>query len=62
MLLALPKLVSLVVYNLGIEQHDFGIPSFQCYKRSSTFGSRYDSIFQILVQEAIVVVGFITLQ
>jgi hypothetical protein len=60
MLLALPKLVSLVVSNLGIEQHDFGIPFFQCYKRISTFGSRYNSIFQNLVQEETCALSFIT--
>ena len=59
MLLALPKLVSFVVFNLGIEQHEFGTPYSQCYKRSSTFGSRYNSIFQNLVQEETFAVGFI---
>ena len=33
-------------FNLRIEQHDFGIPSSQCDKHGSTFGSRYNNIFQ----------------
>jgi hypothetical protein len=43
---AQPKMVSLWFFNLGIEQHDFGIPSSQCYNFNSTFGSRYNRIFQ----------------
>ena len=53
---------SRVFFNLGTEQHGFGIPSSQCYKRNSTFGSRYNSIFQTLVQGKTFVVGFITIR
>jgi hypothetical protein len=31
-------------FNLEYEQHDFGIPSSQCYSCSSTFASRYNTV------------------
>jgi hypothetical protein len=37
------------------------IPSSQCYKRSSTFGSRYNSIFQNSIQEKTFAVGIVTI-
>ena len=61
MLLALPELVSLWFFSLGIEHLDFGIPFSQCYKRSLIFGSRYNSIFQISIQEETFAVGFVTI-
>jgi hypothetical protein len=39
-----------------------GIPSSQCYKHSSTFGSRYNSIFQNSIQEDTFAVGFVTIR
>jgi hypothetical protein len=47
-------------FNLGNEQHDFGIPSSHCCKCSLTFGSRCNSIFQNSIQEEAFVMGFIT--
>ena len=61
MLLALSKLVSHVVFQLGIEQHNFGVPSSQRYKRSSTFGSRYSINFQNSIQEEFFAMDIITL-
>jgi hypothetical protein len=43
------------------KQHDFDNPSSQCYKRSSTFGLRYHSIFQNSIQEETFAVGFVTI-
>jgi hypothetical protein len=45
-------------FNLEFEQHDFGIPSSQCYSCSSTFASRYNSIFQNTVEEETFCSGF----
>jgi hypothetical protein len=60
-MLTLPRLVSLVVFQPWNLETDFGIPSSQCYERSSTFGSRYNNIFQKSIQEETFVVSFVTI-
>jgi hypothetical protein len=59
MLLVLPKLVSLMVFQPW--NWEYGIPPPKCYKRSATFGSRYNSIFQNSLQEENFAVGFVTI-
>jgi hypothetical protein len=46
---------------LELSNVTFGIPSYQCYKHSSTFGSRYNSIFQNSILDEAFAVGFVTI-